>query len=380
MRTRAAAGDPGGEHAATGRGPAASARRQASFSRFSESTRALHARFYRMHLDLLPSVYITLDTSRLTALYFCVVGLDVLGMLDAAVPVTERAAMVEWIYGLQASDTDNGGFRGSGWAGTPLDPIAWPARDADAPHLAMTFTALATLATLGDNLTRVRRVALRAGVALVSDADGSCAADVVGRERDLRFLFCAAAAGRLLDFPLVDARLARAHVAACQAYDGGLGLAPGCEAHGGSTYCGAATRALLPPAEDVLDSAAAAAWCVRRHSLGSVHGRANKPPDTCYAFWVGAAARCFGVRDISGAESFVLSCEKLATGGFAKHPAGAPPDLLHTFYSLAALSWTDIALRPIDPALGVCEDRIRALDAHRFATSAYSCLHCPCTG
>ena len=93
---------------------------------------ALHARFYRMHLDLLPSMYITLDTSRLTALYFCVVGLDVLGMLDATVPATERAAMVEWIYGLQAADTDNGGFRGSSWAGAPLGSVAWPAHDADA--------------------------------------------------------------------------------------------------------------------------------------------------------------------------------------------------------------------------------------------------------
>ena len=76
-----------------------------------------HVRFFRMHLKMLPQPYLSLDTSRMTALYFCVVGLDILGELEREVKEAERLALIEWIYGLQVLDEAHGGFRGSGWAG-----------------------------------------------------------------------------------------------------------------------------------------------------------------------------------------------------------------------------------------------------------------------
>ena len=80
---------------------------------------ANHVRFLRMHLRMLPQPYLSLDTSRMTALYFCVVGLDILGELENELKADERAAMIDWIYGLQVDDGGHGGFRGSGWAGGP---------------------------------------------------------------------------------------------------------------------------------------------------------------------------------------------------------------------------------------------------------------------
>ena len=70
---------------------------------------ANHVRFLRMHLRMLPQPYLSLDTSRMTALYFCVVGLDILGELENELKADERAAMIDWIYGLQVDDGGHGG-------------------------------------------------------------------------------------------------------------------------------------------------------------------------------------------------------------------------------------------------------------------------------
>ena len=329
---------------------------------------ANHVRFLRMHLRMLPQPYLSLDTSRMTALYFCVVGLDILGELENELKADERAAMIDWIYGLQVDDGGHGGFRGSGWAGGPLGAgraAAAPAHDLDRPHLAMTYTALATLLTLGDDLGRVDGAAVARGVGRAAAGDGSFAAAAVGCERDLRFVFCACAVSRLVgDFSGVDAAATLRHIGACQAYDGGLGLAPGGESHGGSTYCGIAARALLldgaaATAAAGVDADAAVAWCARRHDGRGVVGRTNKPPDSCYAYWVGAALRCLGARHlVDTTVPFVLSCENRKMGGFAKYPEDTPPDLLHAFYSLSSLSWTDPRFRAVDPMLGICAHRL----------------------
>ena len=213
-----------------------------------------HVRFFRMHLKMLPQPYLSLDTSRMTALYFCVVGLDILGELEREVKEAERLALIEWIYGLQVLDEAHGGFRGSGWAGGPLGAgheATAPFHDLDQPHLAMTYCALCTLLTLGDDLGRVRRAAVARGVRRARAEDGSFSAAAIGCERDLRFVFCACAISRLVgDFSGVDAARTLGHLGSCQAYDGGLGLAPGGESHGGSTYCGIAARAQTAIGDD----------------------------------------------------------------------------------------------------------------------------------
>lgn len=276
-------------------------------------------RFLRLHLRMLSHQYLSLDTSRMTALYFCVVGLDVLGALTSK----ERAGLIDWIYKHQVP----GGFMG--------------------PHIAMTYSALASLVTLGDDLSRVDRSGVATELARLRRGDGSYAPSD-GCECDVRFSYCAAAISKLLGID-VDVR---DFVDKCRSYDGGFALAPGGESHGGSTYCCVAALLLtgVTPGPSVVD------WCARRQHGGGLCGRPNKPPDSCYSFWIGAALRAMevDVLDDGAVTRFVLACENHLVGGFAKFADDAPPDLLHSFYSLCWLSWHDQRLNAIDPLLGIC--------------------------
>ncbi|KAJ1449843.1 terpenoid cyclases/protein prenyltransferase alpha-alpha toroid [Pelagophyceae sp. CCMP2097] len=178
-------------------------------------------------------------------------------------------------------------------------------------------------------------------------------------------VYCACAIAALLaDFTGFDAEKAARHVGDCQAYDGGLALEPEREAHGGATYCGCAAHELLRKhagAPATLDVGAVVGWCSRRQE-GGFSGRVGKPPDACYAFWVGASLRMLGAAesvDSDEAAAFVMSCESVHTGGFSKFPDGSAADLLHSFYSVCALSWASPGvLRPVDPLLGICESRL----------------------
>lgn len=57
----------------------------------------------------------------------------------------------------------------------------------------MTYTGIAILLTLGDDLSRLNRRAIVDGVAAVQRSNGSFSATVEGNEYDMRFVFCASA-------------------------------------------------------------------------------------------------------------------------------------------------------------------------------------------
>ena len=161
-----------------------------------------HARYLLHCLREVPQPYAALDTSRLSLAYFCVAGLDVLahlGKIDAPL----RAGIVEWIYSLQVLPPSDGcaglpadrlgGFRGSGYLGAAHSSGGAPSSSPyDGAHLAMTYTALAVLLTLGDDLSRVDGPRVLAFVSSLQDEAG-CFSAYPGGERDMRFLFCAAA-------------------------------------------------------------------------------------------------------------------------------------------------------------------------------------------
>jgi hypothetical protein len=65
---------------------------------------AAHARYFRNCLKLLPSFVSSLDTNRMTLVFFSLSGLDLMDQLPE-----ERAGLVDWIYSLQV--------RGCGGAG-----------------------------------------------------------------------------------------------------------------------------------------------------------------------------------------------------------------------------------------------------------------------
>ena len=104
----------------------------------------------------------------------------------------------------------------------------------------MTYTALATLLILGDDLSCVHRQALSAGLQALQLPDGSFMAALEGGENDMRFLYCAAAISRIInDWSGVKKDVALQYVLASVSYEGGIGQGPGLEAHGGSREVGA---------------------------------------------------------------------------------------------------------------------------------------------
>jgi len=66
-----------------------------------------------------------------------------------------KEAIIDWIYNLQARD----GFKGGTFLGIPFDHqnnnIQEDQYEYDVGHIAMTYTALCTLSTLGDDLSRI---------------------------------------------------------------------------------------------------------------------------------------------------------------------------------------------------------------------------------
>ncbi len=55
----------------------------------------------------------------------------------------------------------------------------------------MTYTALASLLVLGDDLSRVNREGVLAGVRHLQQKDGSFCSTSEGTENDMRFVYCA---------------------------------------------------------------------------------------------------------------------------------------------------------------------------------------------
>lgn len=67
---------------------------EASFDRES------HILYFKACLKSLPQHYVSLDTTRLSAVYFCVLGLDI---LRASLNDSEREIVIEFIYANQLS-------------------------------------------------------------------------------------------------------------------------------------------------------------------------------------------------------------------------------------------------------------------------------------
>jgi geranylgeranyl transferase type-1 subunit beta len=140
-----------------------------------EFDKTLHSKYFSYHLNKLPEHYISLDTNRITAIYFNVIALDLLGFLDSV----DKVKVIEFIYMLQInynmeSFPGSFGFIGSPYIGHSISNISMNCCFNDSffssqcnndhsyvkfqqGHLAMTYTALATLITLKDDLTRVNR-------------------------------------------------------------------------------------------------------------------------------------------------------------------------------------------------------------------------------
>jgi len=98
-------------------------------------------------------------------------------------------------------------------------------------------------------------------------------------------------------------------------------------------------------------------WCILRQLTG-FQGRVNKVPDTCYSWWIGATLVMFEKFDMLrhyNLRSFIYDCQS-DVGGFSKW-RDTYPDVLHSYFSLAGLSFLgEAGLKEIDPGLGIAKE------------------------
>ena len=275
----------------------------------------------------------------------------------------------------------------------------------------MTYVALCTLLALGDDLSRINRHAVLTTLGGLQKSNGSfvalsptCSvkvdrADQVEAEDDcdLRFMYAAIAVWYILtnfgcsddddgnnncssseekdtNDEYINIQTATQYILSCKTYEGALGLTPGREGHGGSTFCGIASLYLLGVLDNVMVENEGwkddlVYWCVMRQKSLSKRvisvddsaelmsntapyftseeeegpagmvGRPNKKEDTCYSYWIGGTLHLLSsshLLDGWALREYVLKCQS-PYGGFGK-VVNAMPDLLHSFYSMAWLT------------------------------------------
>ncbi|KAF4351242.1 hypothetical protein G4B88_019344 [Cannabis sativa] len=334
-----------------------------------------HVKFLQMMYQVLPYNYQTHEINRLTLAYFVISGLDLLASLHSI----DKDAVAEWVLSFQAHPSDeaqlnNGqfyGFSGSRTSQFPPDDNGVLVHNGS--HLASTYCALAILKIIGYNFSKIDSVTILTSMKNLQQPDGSFMPIHTGAERDLRFIYCAAAICSLLkNWSGMDKEKAKEYILSCQSYDGGFGLIPGSESHGdgtgGATYCAVASLQLMGFIEDdiisknwsscIINVPLLLDWSLQRQaSDGGFQGRANKDSDTCYAFWIGAVLRILGGHKFIEQKSlrgFLLTCQS-EYGGFSKFP-GMLPDLYHSYYGFTAFSLLEESgLNPLCVELGISD-------------------------
>ncbi|XP_026749937.1 geranylgeranyl transferase type-1 subunit beta [Galleria mellonella] len=303
-----------------------------------------HAKYFMRFLNILPSTLSSHDTTRVTIAYFSVCGLDVLGSISS-ISLDLSSRIIEWIYSLQVHpNEENGdmsicGFQGSSTVNIPLDPANNHYR---CGHLAMTYTGLCMLLTLGDDLSRINRKALVEGVKVLQREEGNFSATLSGCESDMRFVYCAACVSYILDdWSGFNIEKATDYIIKSISYDYGIAQCPELESHGGTTYCALATLALSDQLDKLSQEQVEGLkrWLVFRQVDG-FQGRPNKPVDTCYSFWVGASLKILDTLHMTNYGSnrrYVIDTQDVVVGGFSKWP-DTSTDPMHTYLGLAGLS------------------------------------------
>lgn len=310
-----------------------------------------HLCYLQMMLEVLPTYYQREDINRITLAYFAVSGLGVLGGLH----LVDKERVINWVLSLQAhakdeTELESGQFYGfHGSKSSQFDSSNNEGPIPSGSHLASTYCAIAILKTVGYDLSLIDSTPILKSMRSLQQPDGSFMPIHIGAETDLRFVYCAAAICSILEsWDGMDREKAKEYISNCQSYDGGFGLVPGSESHGGATFCAIASLRLMGLIEDDLFTKNATTnfidvpllleWTLQRQGRdGGFQGRLNKPSDTCYAFWVGGVLKILGAQKLIHKKSlhtFLLTCQE-KYGGFRKTPENLP-DLYHSFYGFCA--------------------------------------------
>ncbi|KAF8333585.1 uncharacterized protein EI90DRAFT_2994552 [Cantharellus anzutake] len=325
----------------------------------------LHASYAKRCLDALNQHYVELDTARLVVAFYCLSSIDVLDQLGQRIKEKDKDQWKNWIWDQQIPTDYGTGFRPGPSVAVTLGETNHSVKfhPYDLPHTIMTFSAIISLAILGDELSRLDIGGIRKFIGGVQQPDGSFWTIPNFGESDLRSTYSVFALCSLLDcWDAIDADQALTFIRQCRTYEGGYGQRPHTEAQGGTTFCALASLALCPrsPGLSENERKATTRWLVERQ-VGGFQGRTEKAADACYSFWCGASLKILNADEFADKEanaSFLLTCQS-KFGGFGKCP-GEYPDPYHTYMSFAALSLLPSqsseteslgVLRPIDPIL-----------------------------
>ncbi|KAK4025691.1 hypothetical protein OUZ56_014741 [Daphnia magna] len=357
-----------------------------------EFTKEKHAKYFLRCLNALPSSLVSLDSIRLSISFFAISGLDVLGRLDLL--DKHREEYINWIYLFQIlpnqddESLERCGFRGSlaatlsleshspSHVGRSVNIGTVSSHPLDTSHITMTYAAINTLLILGDDLGRLQRKGILAGVKALQLENGSFAATLEGSESDVRFVYCACSICYILqDWSAINIETTTNYIINSISYDGAIGQDKNQEGHAGLTFCGIAALSLMGTLDSALNlkqKAKLVRWLVSRQQSG-FQGRPNKlPVDTCYSFWVPATLKILGGHqfiDRKRNRQFVLDTQCNVVGGLSKW-IDHSSDPLHSYLGLAGLSVcedTDL-VEMIHPALNVT---MRAFNHWKKLTSEF---------
>eukprot|EP01133_Synstelium_polycarpum_P013417 gene13417-15809_t len=327
-----------------------------------------HIKYLKRSLNALPSPYKSAMPNHLSVVYFTVSAFDVLNRLEELDPIKQD--IIDFVYSRQVrpnpgDTTQNCGFRGANFLGQEYEAkyercscSSHPVMEFDLPSLANTYCALMILRIMGDDYSRVNKDGIVVAMRKLQQTDGSFNGQPGVAESDLRHLFCATAISFMLDdWRGMDRELALRYVMSSVSYERGIGQGPGQEAHGGSTYCGLATLALLGKIDQLEDREGLIGWLTARQITG-FNGRTNKDPDTCYTFWVGASLailKATALVNFDLVRAFVFEAQHSAIGGIAKQP-DTLPDALHTYMAIQGLAiGGQDNLAPVNYVLGITQ-------------------------
>ena len=302
-------------------------------SRHIVLNRKAHIEFLKRGLaEPLHASYISLEASRPWIIFWILHALDLLGARSL---IEDEFAPGVISFLSDCQDQETGGFGGG---------------PSQLPHLATTYAAVAALVTIGSDqaLSVIKVNKMRNFLHRMKDTSSGGFRMHEEGETDVRGTYCAIAVAsilQILDDTMTDK--VGEYVKSCQTYEGGIAGEPGMEAHGGYSYCGLASLAILGIAQDYLDLDAFLDWLCRRQMCyeGGFQGRANKLVDSCYTFWQGA---CFPLLseifrsdtvfvNQGPAQLYVLLACQCPSGGLRDKP-GKNPDFYHSCYSLSGLS------------------------------------------
>lgn len=195
-----------------------------------ELKREHHFVYLQQSVKFLSSSYECLDSSRPWMVYWI---LNAASLLGESFSDEEKEYMVNFLIKCRGP---TGGFGGG------------PGQYA---HLAPTYAAVNALVIIGTPAAynAIDKASLLNFLRLVREEETGAFRMHVDGEIDVRGAYCTVAVAKLVNIdPDEAAELFRGTaewVVECQTYEGGMGGVPNQEAHGGYTFCGIATLALL---------------------------------------------------------------------------------------------------------------------------------------